>query len=79
MSVLSGRLLSLIPFEDVSRDFVVLEDLPRQKGYVCPPIGDQTFAPEVHEKWVTPQKQQRYWQHIIAEMQSPPLKADPRC
>jgi hypothetical protein len=50
ISVLSGRLLSLIPFEDVSRDFVVLEDLPRQKGYVRPPISEQTFAPEVHEK-----------------------------
>ena len=43
-----SHLLSLIPYEDVPRDPVVLEDRPPQKGYVRPPMSDQTFVPEGH-------------------------------
>lgn len=45
-----SHLLSLIPYEDVPRDPVVLEERPPQKGYVRPPMSDQTFVPEVHKK-----------------------------
>jgi len=43
-----NHLLSLIPYEDVPRDKVVLDERPAQKGYVRPPMSDQTFVPEVH-------------------------------
>jgi len=45
-----SHLLSLIPYEDVSRDPIALEDRPPQKGYERPPMSDQTFVPEVHKK-----------------------------
>lgn len=45
-----SHLLSLFSYEDIPRDPVVLEDRPPQKGYVRPPISDQTFVPEVHKK-----------------------------
>ncbi|MGI9391495.1 MAG: polyphosphate kinase 2 [Boseongicola sp.] len=44
-----SHLLTLIPYEDVPRDAVTLEDRPPQRGYVRPPMSDQTFVPEVHE------------------------------
>ena len=43
-----SHLLSLIPYKDVPRDPVQLEDRPPQRGYVRPPMSDQTFVPEVH-------------------------------
>ncbi len=43
------HLLSQIPYTEVQRDKVVLEDRPPQRGYVRPPMGDQTFVPEVHK------------------------------
>ncbi len=43
-----SHLLSLIPYEDVTPETVVLEDRPEQAGYVRPPMDDQTFVPEVH-------------------------------
>ena len=43
-----NHLLSLIPYEEIEREPVILEDRPPQRGYVRPPMGDQTFVPEVH-------------------------------
>ena len=45
-----SHLLSLIPYEEVVREPVVLEDRPPQRGYVRPPMGDQTFVPKAHLK-----------------------------
>ncbi len=45
-----SHLLSLIPYETIERPPVVLDKRPAQRGYVRPPIGDQTFVPEVHRK-----------------------------
>ena len=45
-----GHLLSFCPYEDIPRGPVVLEDRPPQKGYVRPPMSDQTFVPESHKK-----------------------------
>jgi len=47
-----GHLLSLFPYEDIPREPVVLDDRPPQKGYVRPPMSDQTFVPELHQKLV---------------------------
>ncbi|QMU59260.1 MAG: polyphosphate kinase 2 [Boseongicola sp.] len=44
-----SHLLSQIPYEEIPRDPVVLDERPPQKGYVRPPMSDQTFVPEVHE------------------------------
>lgn len=44
-----SHLLSLIPYEEIEREPVVLDERPAQRGYVRPPLGDQTFVPEVHE------------------------------
>lgn len=43
-----SHLLSLIPYEEIARAPVVLDERPPQRGYVRPPMGDQTFVPEVH-------------------------------
>lgn len=40
------HLLSLIPYEDVTPSPVDLPDRTSGKGYVRPPISDQTFVPE---------------------------------
>jgi len=42
------HLLSLIPYEDTTPEPIKLPQRPRQKGYVRPPITDQTFVPEVY-------------------------------
>lgn len=44
-----NHFLSLVPYEEVEREEVVLEDRPPQRGYVRPPMDDQTFVPEVHK------------------------------
>ena len=43
-----SHLLDQIPYEDIERDQVVLEERPKQGAYVRPPLSDQTFVPEVH-------------------------------
>lgn len=43
-----SHLLSLIPYEAIERPPVDLDERPQQRGYVRPPMGDQTFVPEVH-------------------------------
>lgn len=47
-----NHLLSLIPYQKVERPEVVLDERPPQKGYVRPPLGDQTFVPDFHAKLV---------------------------
>jgi polyphosphate kinase 2 len=42
------HLLSLIPYEDLTPDAIVLPPREPDKGYVRPPITDQTFIPEVY-------------------------------
>ena len=43
-----NHLLSLIPYEDLTPETIDLEERPEQRGYVRPPMGDQTFVPEIH-------------------------------
>ena len=42
------HLLSLIPYEDLTPETMVLPPRQKDKGYVRPPITDQTFVPEVY-------------------------------
>ncbi len=44
-----SHMLSLIPYEELPVEPIVLEERPPQKGYVRPPIEDQTFVPEIHK------------------------------
>jgi len=43
-----SHLLSLIPYKDLTPEPIELDERPEQRGYVRPPIDDQTFVPEVH-------------------------------
>jgi polyphosphate kinase 2 len=43
-----SHLLSLIPYKEIVRPPIELEERPPQRGYVRPPMGDQTFVPEAH-------------------------------
>ena len=45
-----SHLLSLIPYEDLTPEEIVLEERPPQAAYVRPPMEDQTFVPEIHDK-----------------------------
>lgn len=42
------HLLSLIPYEDLTPEPIVLPPRQPDQGYVRPPISDQTFVPEVY-------------------------------
>jgi polyphosphate kinase 2 len=42
------HLLSLIPYEDLTPEPIVLPPRQRDSGYVRPPITDQTFVPEAY-------------------------------
>ena len=42
------HLLSLIPYEDLTPEPIVLPPRQQEAGYVRPPITDQTFVPEVY-------------------------------
>jgi hypothetical protein len=42
------HLLSLLPYEDLTPEPIVLPPRQRDSGYVRPPITDQTFVPEVY-------------------------------
>ena len=42
-----SHLLSMIPYEDLTPDKIRLPQRQIDKGYVRPPISDQTFVPEV--------------------------------
>ena len=41
-----SHLLSLIPYEDLTPEPIELPSRQKNKGYVRPPLGDQTFVPE---------------------------------
>jgi len=41
-------LLSLIPYEDLTPEPLVLPARQKDTGYVRPPITDQTFIPELY-------------------------------
>jgi len=43
-----GHLLSMIPFEDLTPEPITLPPRQEEKGYIRPPITDQTFVPEVY-------------------------------
>jgi polyphosphate kinase 2 len=40
-----SHLLSMIPYEDIQREVIKLPDRQDDKGYVRPPMTDQTFVP----------------------------------
>ena len=42
------HLLSLVPYEDLTPDPIVLPPRQPDHGYVRPPLADQTFIPEVY-------------------------------
>jgi polyphosphate kinase 2 len=42
------HLLSLVPYEDLTPDPIVLPPRQADHGYIRPPISDQTFIPEVY-------------------------------
>jgi hypothetical protein len=41
-----SHLLSLIPYQDLTPEPIRLPPRQEDKGYVRPPMGDQTFVPE---------------------------------
>ncbi len=43
-----AHLLGLIPFEDLTPDEIVLPERQSDRGYVRPPMTDQTFIPQVY-------------------------------
>ena len=43
-----AHLLSMIPYQEVEREDLVLTPRPDKSGYVRPPISDQTFVPEAY-------------------------------
>jgi len=42
------HLLSMIPYEDLTPESIVLPPRQEEKGYVRPPKSDQTFVPELY-------------------------------
>ena len=43
-----AHLLSMIPYEDLTPEPIVLPPRQKDKGYVRPPLTDQTFVPEIY-------------------------------
>ncbi len=43
-----SHLLSMLPYEDLTPEPFELEPRPPDRGYMRPPIGDQTFVPEIY-------------------------------
>ena len=41
-----SHLLSMVPYEDLTPDHIELPPRQEDKGYVRPPVTDQTFVPE---------------------------------
>jgi polyphosphate kinase 2 len=46
------HLLSMIPYEDLTPEPMALPPRQKEKGYVRPPMTDQTFVPEVYKSIV---------------------------
>ncbi len=44
-----SHLLSLIPYQDLTPPEITLDERPVQRGYVRPPMEDQTFVPQIHK------------------------------
>jgi polyphosphate kinase 2 len=42
------HLLSQIPYKDIDTEVIKLPEIKREKGYIRPPITEQTFVPEVY-------------------------------
>ena len=42
------HLLSQVPYDDLTPESIVLPPRTEDKGYIRPPIGDQSFIPEVY-------------------------------
>jgi len=42
------HLLSLIPYEEVPRETIILPPLEKDKAYVRPPMAEQTFVPNIY-------------------------------
>jgi hypothetical protein len=42
------HLLSMIPYEDLTPEPIALPPRRKRKGYVRPPLSEQTFVPEVY-------------------------------
>ncbi len=43
-----SHLLSMIPYEDLTKEKIVLPERTEPRGYIRPPINDQTFIPEIY-------------------------------
>jgi polyphosphate kinase 2 len=43
------HLLSMVPYEDLTPEPMVLPPRQKEKGYIRPPMTDQTFVPEVYK------------------------------
>jgi len=43
------HLLSMVPYEDLTPEPIALPPRQKEKGYVRPPMTDQTFVPEVYK------------------------------
>ena len=43
-----SHLLSMVPYEDLTPEPIVLPERQDTGGYIRPPIGDQTFVPETY-------------------------------
>lgn len=43
------HLLHQIPYQDLTPKPVKLPDRPRNRGYIRPPINDQTFIPDYYD------------------------------
>jgi polyphosphate kinase 2 len=44
-----AHLLSMIPYEDLTPDPIILPPRQKEQGYIRPPITDQTFIPELYK------------------------------
>ena len=44
-----SHFLSQVPYEDLTPEEITLDERPVQRGYVRPPMEDQTFVPEIHK------------------------------
>ncbi len=42
-----SHLLSLIPYEELEHEKIVLSPRKKEEGYIRPPFSDQTFVPEI--------------------------------
>ena len=47
-----SHLLSQIPYEEIEHPAAELDERPTKRGYVRPPMADQTLVPEAHSKLI---------------------------